>query len=228
MSATALGQDIVDVILHEWFTCTTLLIPRITVTSMCHAQNANTISSFAVTKSNSVVVTVRVEAFGSGALIVPQFNVDINQTRLKVLFACVRRCLSATWDERNMRRKNNVNGFTLVCGEKDVSTMDGISECLVSNVFDLEHHRVIYLVVPTTRGLLKDMYIANRGPQWEAAYEWNEEGNRLNDWYGVGADKSDNVTLIDLPQNRLQGLAHPSQSRMHVSITLSTFTCCTA
>ena len=82
------AMTLLDLVLGEWLSSTsvtTLLTPKIVMTSMCFPTKSSE-----VTPSQKADFSVRVEAFGSGAIIVPRLPVHAGTTTIGDLFDSVR------------------------------------------------------------------------------------------------------------------------------------------
>ena len=57
----------------------------------------------------------------------------------------------------------------------------------------------------TDRQILEAFYTATNGGSWTTSTNWNDDNEDLDDWHGVSADSSDNVTGLVLDSNNLTG-----------------------
>ena len=57
----------------------------------------------------------------------------------------------------------------------------------------------------TDRQILEAFYTATNGDSWTTSTNWNDDNQALNNWHGVTADSSDNVTQLSLAGNGLSG-----------------------
>ncbi len=74
----------------------------------------------------------------------------------------------------------------------------------------------------TDRQILEAFYDATDGPNWTTSTSWKTTA-ALNDWHGVTADGSDNVTELVLRQNNLTGPIPSSLSGLDSLTTLNLF-----
>ena len=122
---------VLDLVLGEWLsstTVTTLLQPKIYVTSMCFPTNNSTSGPHL-----DADFSVRVEAFGSGDIIVPRLPVRADTTSVGDLFDCVRRQMNnGDDDDDGDGDKELPDCFQLFFGEQELLSHD--RRVLLANV----------------------------------------------------------------------------------------------
>ena len=73
----------------------------------------------------------------------------------------------------------------------------------------------------TDRQILEAFYTATNGDSWTTSTNWNDDNEDLDDWFGVQADDSDNVTDLSLLNNNLTGSIPSSLGGLSELVTLS-------
>ena len=121
-----------DVVLQQWFNISTLLGPPAAVVSMCQPLSG-------IAPETEACTFLRVEAFGSGAVIVPRFDFDVSTTQIGQLFSCV----WAYYAKEGIDRQSCF--LRLICGEDDVLSLEEETQ-LLSDVFELQRHRIVSAV----------------------------------------------------------------------------------
>ena len=211
-------MKVLDVVLHKWLNnVTTLLGPPITLLSMCQPQSNTDVPTKNGRKS---VVAVRVEASGSGAVIVPRFDINVTQTTCGELFDCVRHWYSKL-DHNNGSSRRRGNGghlfFRLICDDKEVINTRKKAQQLVTEVFDIVRDKTLYLVALDKelhqRQCLMKLYNCTNGREWRMHYSgsrqksWALRWSLDDDWEGVSTDPSSmSVKCLEIvDQKKMRG-----------------------
>ena len=217
-------MKVLDVVLHKWLNVTTLLGPPRTLLSMCHPQSNTDVPTKNGRKS---AVAVRVEASGSGAVIVPRFDINVTRTTCGELFDCVRH-----WYSRSGRHKDantsSTNGvdlfFRLVCDDKEV-TSAGRKTQLVTEVFDIVRDKTLYLVALDKelhqRQCLMKLYNCTNGREWRMRFlgslrqGWVLRWPLEDHWEGVRTDPSSmSVKCLEIvDEKKMRGTIHVCEYR---------------
>ena len=212
------STSVLDVILSEWVNVTTL--PQDTLLSMCRPRmqtierNNNTTTAH----DPSSVVSLRVEAFGSGTVILPCFDVDVDNTTTGELLDELRQRLRQRQCFLSPNNGNGNNAATplnlsrcclrVICGEEEIVEHQTPRNLLTSKVFDLKRHAVVYLVTVAEkpeqwqRRCLTN-FIASLS--WDVVQGWADEECALDDCFGVKLDVVRHIIGVQIPLHGLRG-----------------------
>ena len=163
-------------------------------------------------KRGENLVPVRVKAFGSGAVIVPRFDVDVVKTTCGQLFESVEHYYIRNGDDADVSHRNKSEPagdacphhyYRLICGKQEMSTLDSRTR-LVCDVFDVANDAVIYVVAQLDplwqRQCLLKLFDATGGEHWWRKWDKREPIQR---WVGVKADKVGNILMVGRYQDKL-------------------------
>ena len=141
-----------------------------------------------------VCASLSVEAFGSGAVIVPRFEFDALTTQIGELFTRV-----WAFYDKDVDRQSCF--LRLLCGEEDdVISLEEKTQ-LLADVFDVQRHCIVYVVVcprPNALHCLLPLVCQTNFEEWRSfAYRktlqplgWTSNCP-LSQWRGVGVEDDD-------------------------------------
>ena len=190
-------------VLHEWLNATTTLLgPQLSVIEMCQATNIEIVH-------RSIVKTIRVEAFGSGTVIVPRFDVEVNKTTDVDLIGSIR---------EHLANGNDGTSFRIVCGPKEILSTHPAKE-LLTKVFDLMRHSTVHVVnVVTPDKALMAVFRATGGRGWTRNHGWGHANIPLHKWDGVFVDSHKFLSGLELGANHLKG-NRTAYEEIHLALT---------
>ena len=140
---------------------------------------------------------LRVEAFGSGVVVVPQFDVDIHRTTCKELFDCIELSFTDT-------KGDATPCLRLICGSTDTLTVENRNR-LIAEVLDIAHYKVVHVVVAAPeweRWQSECLMQARRsmnGARWiRIKSGWGTTDDQLRKWSHVKVDKRNSIIALML------------------------------
>ena len=177
-----------DVVLSEWFKTTTLLTPITSLVAMC-------LPNLQARVSDETVIKLRVEAFGSGEVIAPRFDVNINKTTTGELYDRVAQYFA-----------DDDQGFRLICGKTEIDNFkDKTSLSLVTDVFDIVDGDVIFVVVVPLQPRECLMRVFTEGTRNRFGFGWGTKAP-LSNWMGVLLHKESNKEEVRVLNLKCRGL----------------------
>ena len=194
-----------DLILNEWFSTTNLLVPQMALVSLCQASHqAETVID------SKKRVPIRVEVFGSGQVLVPRIDIDVEQTPMGHLFDVVQRCYDKNNDSghKDTSSARTDVSFRFICGSDAAFALKGQTR-LVANVFDVLSNNIMYVVQVFDPELQERTALISLDTAADLT-SWPDRGWRQNSnlalrwWAGVRLDEDKlHVAKVFLPNSGL-------------------------